>query len=172
MSHQQDYWEGVRGFVIPKLGIFVQLLEDITGDNYYVQSTTNKYEFVGSVDMPEEEFEQVLHDLNFVRNPLAAWKHLFNDKTEHEEGSFRWIPPEDSDLNSKFQLHVIIYDGQPVQNSDSDTTFVFAHWEYRWDVHPIKHYRGVDSDAQRGVELMQQKLNEVGVGYDADNLPQ
>lgn len=171
MAHKHDYWEGIRGWLIPKLGGIAHFLSDVLNDRYYVESATQAGEFVGRVDMGEEEFEKVLHDMGFQRNPLAAWKHLAKDTDQHEEGSFRWIPPEDSDLDQKMQLHVILYDGSARNDAETGYTYVYAHWEYRWDVGPWKHYRGYRHSHEQGVEIMTRRLNEQGVEFeDADSV--
>jgi hypothetical protein len=110
--------------------------------------------------MPEEKFEKVLDDLGFERNPLASLKTLASTG-ETEEGSWRHV-----ENGSEYQLHVVLYDGSNVQNADTNCTYVYAHWEYRWDVHPWKHYRGVNYDADTGVKKMKKRLDEYGVNYE------
>lgn len=165
MTHKQDWIETVRGWVIPKLGIFAQWLEDITGDKYYVESTTHNNQFVGRVNMKEGEFEEVLHDMGFHRNPLAAWKSLESNPDNEEEGSWRKIG---FDGDEDKQLHVILYKGSNMQNGDNDYIYVYAHWEYRWDTDPWKHYKGghgVYSGA-KGVKKMKNYLDEKGIEYE------
>lgn len=160
MGHNHDYWEGWRAWLIPKLGAVAQLFEDITGKHFYVEAKTHNNQFVGRVPMPEEKFEKELHDLGFERNPLASWKHLGSG--EHEEASFRKVGFDD---HPEYQLHVILYDGSKIQNADSGHTYVYAHWEYRWDVYPWKHYRGVNFDAQEGVKRMKDLLGQASIDY-------
>jgi hypothetical protein len=161
MGHKHDYWEGWRAWVIPKLGVVTQLAEDLTGTDLYVTGDTHSNQFVGRVPMPVENFEKVLHELGFHRNPLASLKSLSSG--EQEEGSWRKIG---FDGHPKMQLHVILYDGNTIEEGESDYTYVYAHWEIRWDVHPIKHYRGVDFNAHAGVSRMKNLLDEHGVVYE------
>jgi len=160
MGHKNDYWEGWRAWIIPKLGGIANWLEHATGDHYYVQSKTHANQFVGRVPMGEEEFEKKLHDMNFHRNPLASFKNL--DSGEHEEGSWRKV---DFD-NQRMQLHVILYDGEKIADGDSGYTYVYAHWELRWDVDPWGHYRGKIYNPAEGVKKMKKLMDEHGVNYE------
>jgi len=163
MGHKHDYWEGWRAWIIPKLGGIANWLEQATGDRYYVESETHNNQFVGRVPMPEEEFEEKLHEMSFHRNPLSTWKHL--DSGEHEEGSWRKIDDEDS---PRMQLHVILYDGKKQQDAgESGYTYVYAHWEIRWDVDPWGHYRGKSYNPDEGVKRMKKLLNENGIDHEA-----
>jgi len=161
MGHEQDWIERLRGWFIPKVGLATQLIEDVTGRYYYVKSETHNNQFVGRVPMCEEDFEKELTDMGFVRNPLSSWKSL-GSTGESEEGSWRKTGFDDAPA---FQLHVILYDGEPINNAAVDVTYVYAHWELAWDVHPIKHYRGVDANGPEGVRRMKRLLDEHGVDY-------
>lgn len=160
MGHKHDYWEGIRRWFITKLGVLVQLLHDLFGVDLYVQSETHNNRFVGRVPMPEEEFEEVLHDLGFERNPLASLKSLRSG--EVEEGSWRKVGFEESEM----QLHLVLYDGEPMRSGDAGYTYLYAHWEYRWDIHPWKHYRGHDLNGPEGVRRMKKMLDEYGVNHE------
>lgn len=167
MSHKQDYWEVIRRKIVPRLGSIAQFLEDITGKRLYAESETHNKEFVGRVDMPEEAFEKVLHELDFERNPLAAWKRLESNPKEFEEASFRktgLVNYPDK------QLHVILYDGSVINDADTPYTYIYAHLEYRWDEYPIKHYQTKEYDAHEGVRLMKKYLDERGIQYKAIRL--
>jgi hypothetical protein len=160
MTHTHDYWEKIRTWLIPKLGVVAQFLEDATGYDYYVMSETHNSQFVGRVPMGEEEFESVLHDMGFVRNPLASLK--IHGSGETEEGSWRRV----SENEPNFQIHAVLYDGSNVDNAETDVTYVYAHWEYRWDRHPIKHYNEVNYNAAKGRKLLTKMLDENGIPHD------
>lgn len=162
MAHKQDFWEKLRKWMIPKLGLVVQFMEDVTGKDYYVESGTHNNQFVGRVRMDEESFERVLHDIGFERNPLAALKHLESDQDNYEEGSFRKIGFDDA---PDMQLHVILYDGANMNEGESDCIYVYAHWEYRWDVAPVKHYRGKQVNGPKGARMMKDLLDQHGINY-------
>lgn len=160
MGHKKDYWERARNWLIPKLGTVTQLLEDLTGSSFYVTARTSDRQFVGRVEMNEESFEERLHEMGFERNPLAALKRLRS--SEVEEGSWRKVG---YDEYPNKQLHVIIYDGSDINDAQTGYTYIYAHWEYRWDTHPIKHYRGVDLSEDEGVRRMRALLNKNGIMY-------
>lgn len=160
-----DFFEGLRRFLIPKLGALVSVWNDATGDDHYVSHPTWKNQFVGRVDMGEEDFEEVLETMGFRRNPLAALKHRI-DTDEQEEGSFRKLGTDFPEEDDNFQLHVIIYDGKLPNNADTGETYIYAHWEYRWDTNPQKHYDGVDYQPEKGVRMMRDLLTRHGVSYD------
>lgn len=162
---ETDFFEYLRRSVVPYIGKYVSMFNEAFGTDLYVRSESTDSQFVGVVDVPESSFEMILDQMNFERNPLASLK---SRSAETEEGSFRWLPPEDSDLDPAKQLHVIIYDGSVVPNANTGRTYIYAHWEYRWDWHPIKHYRGVDMDHRRGVEMMRAKLDEANVAYETE----
>jgi hypothetical protein len=162
MAHDKDYWESWRGWLIPKLGGIANWLEHVTGDVYYVQSVTHNNQFVGRVPMGEEPFEKELDEMGFERNQLSSWKEL-KPTGETEEGSWRKVGFVDS---PEHQLHVVLYDGSQIQNADTGYTYVYAHWELRWDVAPVKHYRGVGFDSDEGVKKMKNLLNEHGVNHE------
>lgn len=162
MTHTYDWIESVRQYIIPKLGLVTQLIEDVTGNFYYVENETHNTQFVGRVPLSEDEFEEELHEMGFVRNPLSSLKT--NASTgEIEEGSWRKAGFSD---NPEYQLHVVIYDGNPIDNADVDVTYVYAHWELAWDKHPVKHYRGVKKSGPEGVRRMKKHLDENGLNYE------
>lgn len=162
MGHDHDYWEGWRRHIIPRLGVFVQLLNELLRVDMYVSSRSRRNQFVGRIQMNEERFEQYLHEWGFERNPLSSLKTRL-DTGEVEEGSWRKIYPHNA---PEWQLHVIIYDGEQIANAKSGELFLYAHWEYRWDVHPWKHYKGVDIDEKEGVIRMRQLLDKDGIPYE------
>lgn len=162
MAHSQDFTERIRKYIIPKIGAVFQVLNDISGSALYAESKSRRTEFVGRVDMGEEEFEKVLHDMGFERNPFASLKDRL-DTTEGEEGSFRKIYPDE---HPEWQLHTVIYDGSDINNAESGECFVYSHWEYRWDTHPWKHYLAKDFSAAKGVKKMKHLLDTHGIQYE------
>lgn len=163
MSHRHDYWERIRSWFIPKLGALVQKFNESTGYNLYVEAGTTSDQFVGMVNMSEEELEKkFLHEAGYERNPLAAWKHLVGSG-KREEGSFRLIKE-----GSRKQVHIILFDAAKYAEADTSKTFIYAHYEYRWDTDPIKHYKGVDYSAEKGVNRARQDLRELGIEFETD----
>lgn len=149
MGHKLDFLERLRFWFARRIGKLV------TGVSHRELSAD---EFVGYVEMGEEEFEAKLHEMGFYRNPLAYWKTSKN--YGGEEGSWRWVEGD-------YQLHVMIFDGHPQQDSpdaDEPRTYVFAHWEYRWDRYPMKHLNGPQW-RPKGVNMMRKKLNLASIPF-------
>lgn len=160
MGKKHDYWEDWRTYIIPKLGIAVNFINDTFRSDLYTRTESRNREFVGRIPMGEEEFEKYLTEWGFERNPLAALK--IRAKTgEVEEGSWRKV-----ERGGERQLHLILYDGSQLQNANTGECFLYAHWEYRWDVHPWKHYKGVDVQRHKGVLKMRRYLEDAGIAYE------
>ena len=162
MGHNLDIVERVRGWLIPKIGWLSYVAKDVIGRHYYVEGGVRYSEYVASVQMDEEEFEEVLSDWGFVRNPLASLKRRFVRhlwQWEVEEGSWRYLYDED------WHIHVILFDGKPGQDNSEGEVHVFAHKEYRWDKYPKKHYFGIDFNPQDGVDYMMNKLFSEDIPY-------
>ena len=158
MGHEHDSVEPLRRRLIPKIGLVTAFLEEITGKDCYVTTETRDNQFVGRVLTNEEQFEKELHGMGFERNPASSLKHHFRT-SEVDEGSFR-------KTNGDKQLHIVLYDGEEIENANGEETFVYAHWEYRWDKYPIKHYRGEDINVKIGVDRMRRLLEDNGIAYD------
>lgn len=163
--------ERIRRTIIPHLGKGVQYLNQNHGTDLYVENPANSAEFVGRVEMTEHEFEEFLvEDLGFEPNPLAARKYRDTPNgKEYEEGSFRWLPDPNDNLNDRFQLHIRVYDGDMAPNADTGYVLVYAHWEYRWDTDPIKHYRGVEWDGEKGIAMVRERLDSHGIKYKTES---
>jgi len=165
-----DTLEHIRRTYIPLLGMLVSAYNESRGTKYYVQGAVYDSQYVGCIDMSEERFEEELAKLGFERNPLASLKTRAGT-SEVEEGSFRWVPHEPTELDTDYQLHCIIYDGSLVPDADTGVTYVYAHWEKRWDRAPIAHYREVGFAPVKGRRMMREKLDEAGIAYDKARPP-
>jgi len=157
--------------LIPPLAHVVNIYNEVCHDDLYVEGTSSSNQFVGCVPKAEEPFEGDLERMQFVRNPLASLKRM-PGTGEIEEGSYRRLgdqnEPWTCNQDETHQLHVIIYDGSTVPNGSSSETYLYAHWEYRWDVQPLKHYRGVEFDANKGVRIMKKLLDRYNIDYDGE----
>lgn len=143
--------------MVPPIGKFISLVEDLLGKQLYHNSQSRNEQFVGRIEMDEESFEQVLHDAGYERNPLAWLKE--NSSREIEEGSWRYCEGE-------MQTHLIFYDGENAPNAQTGELFLYAHDEYRWDVHPWKHLVGEDVSYNDGVQKARRMLQDEGIDYD------
>jgi len=144
MGHKQDFWERIRRMFARPIGALV------TGVRCSKESPAR---FVGYVKMDEEEFEKELHEMGFHRNPLAYWKKTLKI-LGHEEGSWRMV-------DGKWQLHVVLY----TMEEHPDRTYVYAHWEHRWDRDPFAHLRADDFNISKGVNEMRRQLNLASIPF-------
>jgi hypothetical protein len=166
MGHDQDWIERLRLWLIPKLGRAVQYLNHRDDSSLYVAYELHNKEFVGRVDMPEEEFEERLVDMGFERNPIAALKT--NSAGETEEGSWRKVGFEN---HPNRQLHVILFDGDAMNDAPTGSVYIYAHWELRWDTDPVDHYKGVGYSGPEGVRRMKKMLNVESIVYELERPP-
>lgn len=157
----------VRHATLPVLGRIVRYANERYGTDLYVENRTRPVEFVGRVDASGAEFERLLLDeLGFEVNPVAARKYRERaDGREYGKGSYRLLPDGSDGRSARKQLHVRVYDGD---DAEAGGILVYAHWEYRWDTDPKKHYRGVEWDAALGVRMTRRLLAANGVGYATD----
>lgn len=165
LDHKHDSIETIRSVLIPKVGLLVQFIEDVTGANLYVTGETSANQYAATVHMDEDEFERVLTDLGFERNPLASLKQRARMRSDREEGSFRKVGYTN---HPRKQLHVLLYDGSKLANAENGVTYVYAHWEYRWDTDPIKHYRGKEIQVEKGVEEMRSLLRSRDIQFSVE----
>lgn len=138
MGHRHDFWEKLRQWLVPRLS-------SIIPGGHCCERQTSMNQLVDTVALSEEELEVVLHSLEFVRNPLSHWKRV-GDHGETGSWAWRGAVEVDEDGEHSFdrdpladgQIHIILFE----LDGDSGTTAVYAHWEYSWLTHPIRHYRG------------------------------
>lgn len=111
-------------------------------------------EYVGTVQQPLDEFTEALREHGFEWDPLA-WYHMPPVGTE-PDGSWTYR----QSLLADRQLHVILI-------AHSATYIdVFAHEEYNWLRHPIKHLRQVGIERKAGSRQMRRWLDRHGVDVD------
>jgi hypothetical protein len=120
----------------------------------YAMTDNTEEEYVGTVDLTEDEFEDVLAEAGFRRNVVSSLKVRVDGNVS--DGSWAW---RESPL-ADWQLHVILH------NVD-DSVEAYAHWEYSWITHPIKHYRAIDCQPETGVEMTRRFLRE----YESEEYP-
>jgi hypothetical protein len=147
LDADDDYIERFRRFLYPKLHGFLKLFGG------YSVGKTGKNQYVGTLDMSDEELERVLAKLGFERNPIACYK-----RNEHGNGSIgSWALRSHDDpfgeLEVDRQLHVTLF--HPVNGSG---VAVYAHDEYDWQDKPIAHLKGRDFRPEDGVEYTKELL--------------
>lgn len=130
-------------------------------DGLYVEGVVDQREYVGLLDTDKQTATTLLQRAGFRPNYLSAYKTIRGtDTTEHSSWAWRGTATDVTDVStyeydeqSEYQVHVHLFeiDGRP------NTTAVFAHYEYNWKTHPLKHYRGTPDD-ERGVTMAQTLL--------------
>lgn len=108
-------------------------------------------EYVGTVSLPMEELIAVLRAGGFSWGPFS-WYHQPPVQTD-PNGSWTYR----RSLLADRQLHVILVSQAP------EHIAVFAHEEYNWLRHPVKHGKQVGIDRERGAARTGQWLEAKGL---------
>ena len=111
-------------------------------------------EYVGTVQRPLDEFTETLQEHGFEWDPLA-WYHQPPVGSE-PDGSWTY----QRSLLADRQIHAILIAHSP------DYVDVFAHEEYNWLRHPIKHLRQVDIEREAGSDEMRRWIESQGISID------
>ncbi len=114
----------------------------------FAVSHSTEDEYAATLYCSESELEEVLKDQDFSPSLFSALKIRYDRNTEN--GSWVWR----ESLTADMQLHVVSH-----AREDSDAIDLYGHWERSSFTHPIKHYRKVDYDAEKGVELVRRMLS-------------
>lgn len=145
MGHVQDWWEVVRARALPWLHTWLAIV------GAYAEGAINPSSYALTAELGEEPLERRLHDLGFVRNPLAALKRRPDGQ---ETGSWVRRPS----LLADRQLHVVLFPGP-----DATDTDVYAHEEPSWITHPLAHYRERGVDVEAGVRRTRAVFRGAGI---------
>lgn len=134
-----------------RLGPYLTHLARALGQPQYRLRET---EYVGTVQQSLEQFTATLQEGGFDWDPLA-WYHR---------------PPVGSEPNGSWtyrrsllgdrQLHVILVD------RSSDSLDVFAHEEYNWLRHPIRHLQNSGVNREAGRDVMRRWLESRNVAFE------
>ncbi len=145
---------GVPYRVRQRLGPLITRLGRTFGQPEYRLRDT---EYVGTVQQPLDEFTETLQEHGFEWDPLA-WYHQPPVGSE-PDGSwvYRQTPLADR------QLHAILIAHSP------EYIDVFAHEEYNWLRHPIKHLRQVGIERKAGSSEMRRWIERQGIEVDANS---
>lgn len=134
-----DYWETLRSLLLPLLDRRVPRIK--------WAYTLHEREYVGRINAPPEEVEQLLWTHGAKRMPLAAFKTLSDGTTEVGSWAFR------DSLTAEMQTHVILF-------PDQDGTAIYAHMEANalspFDA--LAHYRGIGYDPEQGEKALRLHL--------------
>lgn len=114
-------------------------------------------EYVGTVQQPLDEFTETLQKHGFEWDPVA-WYHQPSVGSE-PNGSWAYRRT----LLADRQIHVILIAHSPAYID------VFAHEEYNWLRHPIKHLRQVNIKRKAGRRKMRQWIESHGIEIDVNS---
>lgn len=120
----------------------------------YAMTDNTEEEYVGTVDLPQSALETLLREAGFRRNVVSSLKVRVDGNVS--DGSWAW---RESPL-ADWQLHVILHD-------IGDSVEAYAHWEYSWYTHPIKHYAATDCSPETGVRMTRELLRN----YESEQFP-
>ena len=119
----------------------------------FAQCTMHPSEYVGTVHRGLTDFRPDLEAMKFSPEPIASLK-------VHEDGrasAGSWVRRQSP--MADWQLHVTLFqDGR-------DAVEVFAHREYSWLRHPVKHYKSEGWDTTGGVKRMRSLLSDHNVSF-------
>ena len=118
----------------------------------FAQCTIDPSEYVGTVQHGLAEFRPRLEAMEFAPEPIASLKRHGDGRLS--AGSWARRPS----LLATWQLHVTLF-------RDGGTVDVFAHREYSWLRHPVKHYTCEVWDTEGGVERMRSLLSDHDVPF-------
>ncbi|MCD2204422.1 hypothetical protein [Halobacterium sp. KA-6] len=188
LGADDDYWPQLRNRLLPIL----HRLGATSG--LYAQGKVLEDEFVGTVQMPEDEFERELEAAGFYRNPLSAVKRSPNGwesdgSWARRYGKVRWLadalrslqipvagPPgrmlgrflaAAGDIMARRQTDVTIF---TQTQAGATTIWVFAHDEPN-SLNPLtawRHYVAKSWNAQRGVKEVRGVLEDRNINYQTD----
>lgn len=141
-----DALEGVRRWLYPRLDPYLQ---PVGG---FATASVSRRQLVGHVRMEPNALEQALYAAGFRRNWIAALKSRAGG-TDVSEGS--WVYRES--FWSHRQLHLTLF------VEDGGLVAIYAHDEYSWRRHPIKHLQSVDFRPGAGAAAARRRLRDAGL---------
>ncbi|WP_153952863.1 hypothetical protein [Halosegnis longus] len=171
-----NYLSDLRAYLIKQFGRPLARKHE----KLYVETTTDRREYVGTVKLSERETIELLQRIGCEPNYLAAFKTL-EDSDVTEIGSWVWrgsvgdvTDPStyEQDTQADMQLHLNMFE----VDGEENTTAIYGHWEYSWLTHPVAHYRGakqLDAKGARiGRELLKQELGDKYSGIVDEQAPE
>jgi hypothetical protein len=125
------------------------------------QPTTRVYPagYVGTVQLSFDDFAAELDDSQFTWDPLSMYHYTLEGNDTDGSWAYRasWLADR--------QLHVVLF------AEGSESTEVYAHDEFNWSRHPVKHAQEVDIRRHEGSAEMRRWLDEQGIEYERDSRP-
>jgi len=109
--------------------------------------------YAGTVHCEIDRLESALSEHGFSWNPVSMYHYTRLGKQTN--GS--WVSRESPFADR--QLHAVLV------RQDAGQIDVYAHEEYNWRRHPLKHTRDEGIDRSRGTERMRSVLDDLDVAY-------
>ncbi|MDS0283173.1 hypothetical protein [Haloarcula onubensis] len=110
--------------------------------------------YVGTVERPVDELASALRAAGFSWGPVSWYHHPPVGAEPNGSWTYRAAPLADR------QLHVILTAHAPA------CVDVFAHWEYNWLRHPVRHAKQLDIDRETGVATMREWLTQRDIDFE------
>ena len=109
---------------------------------------------VGTAHHPVEEVEAALRDGGFRWDPLSMYHYTPDGEDADGSWAYRRSPLADR------QLHVVLITAGP------EVTDVYAHDEFNWLRHPVKHVNEIDIRRRKGRCQMRRWFDVSGLTYE------
>lgn len=113
--------------------------------------------YVGTVHLPRDDLEAKLQDGGFTWDPFSLYHYTPTGSSTDGSWVYRSSPFADR------QLHVVLF-------SQSDHTHIYAHDEFNWLRHPLKHAKQVDIRREQGVDEMRRWLSARGIEFGRESV--
>lgn len=137
-----------------KIGPWINRLAKSVGQpEYHVRDT----EYAGTVECHMKELETKLREDGFSWTPFSFYH--WSPMRTRPNGSWTYRSAALADR----QLHVILF-ARPTGTID-----IYAHTEYNWLRHPLKHMQQVGIDREEGAAQMRRWLETRGLEYNRES---
>lgn len=136
------------------IGPWIDRLADRLGQpSYHVRPT----EYAGTAHCSLSDLEATLRVDGFSWAPFSLYHRTPTGTSPNRSWTYR------SSVLADRQLHVILF------AQSSETVDIYAHTEYNWLRHPVKHAKQIGIDRIEGARLIRQWLTEHGVDSDHES---
>lgn len=145
---------------------FIHRKKERIGDNLdtklYAKYTMYYREYITTLDISVNEAYDLMEDLGFQYEPIAALK-IWEPTGKIEDGSF--VRREGGYASSDpYQLHIHIF-----EEPDGGVTFA-GHYEYSWIRHPYKHYRAHKMEYDTAKDMVTELIEDSDYAGRANDL--
>lgn len=114
--------------------------------------------YVGTARLPIADLEAKLRNGGFAWDPISLYH--YTPAGSSTDGS--WVYR--SSLFADRQLHVVLF------SQALDRTDIYAHAEFNWLRHPLKHAEQVNIRREEGVAKMRRWLDAQGLEYERESV--